>query len=239
MRTALESVRFVVLARDRAIEIESRLADLGCHVLRIARSEAEAEHAVRSGRPDVVVLEGGTTGDGFLERARREDPSCAFLVWLPSASSDSAADAFEVGADEVVHEGMGKRELGARLEAAARRNRLRPSRPLELGALRIDDLNGEAEWGRQDLELTRRERQVLHALAESAGATVRRELLYKRVWGYAMARGDRAVDVNVKRLRAKLAKHAGNALEIKTQPGVGYRLELAAEREHDDAVTAL
>ena len=67
-----------------------------------------------------------------------------------------------------------------------------------------------------------------------------REILYKRVWGYAMARGDRSVDVNVKRLRGKLAKVAGTALEIKTQPGIGYRLELAAEREPArDAITAL
>ena len=53
--------------------------------------------------------------------------------------------------------------------------------------MRIDDLNGEAEWAGQDLRLTRREREVLHALANAAGSTMRREVLYKRVWGYAMA----------------------------------------------------
>ena len=105
--------------------------------------------------------------------------------------------------------------------------------------MRIDDLNGEAEWAGQDLRLTRREREVLHALANAAGSTMRREVLYKRVWGYAMARGDRSVDVNVKRLRAKLAKLTGGALEIKTQPGIGYRLEFVGERKPEDAVTAL
>jgi DNA-binding response OmpR family regulator len=55
-----------------------------------------------------------------------------------------------------------------------------------------------------------------------------------------MARGDRSVDVNVKRLRGKLAKIAGTGLKIKTQPGTGYRLELAEEREPiANAVTAL
>ena len=108
-----------------------------------------------------------------------------------------------------------------------------------MGALRIDDVNGEAEWAGQDLGLTRREREVLHALVDSGGKTMRREVLYKRVWGYAMARGDRSVDVNVKRLRSKLAKLAGSELEIKTQPGIGYRLELVESREPADPVTAL
>jgi DNA-binding response OmpR family regulator len=49
-----------------------------------------------------------------------------------------------------------------------------------------------------------------------------------------MARGDRTVDVNVKRLRDKLAAQIGNPVAIETEPGVGYRLAVAA-----DAVTAL
>jgi len=239
MRAAPETVQVVVLARERASALSSRLEELGCSLVGVAASENAAEHAVRTARPDAVVFEAGTAGDGFLERARREDPSCAFVAWLASASSGGVAEAFSLGVDEVLHEGMGQQEVGARIAAAVGRSRIRPSRPLELGPLRIDDLNGEAEWAGQDLRLTRREREVLHALANAAGSTMRREVLYKRVWGYAMARGDRSVDVNVKRLRAKLAKLTGGALEIKTQPGIGYRLEFVGERKPEDAVTAL
>jgi DNA-binding response OmpR family regulator len=46
-----------------------------------------------------------------------------------------------------------------------------------------------------------------------------------------MARGDRSVDVNVTRLRAKLADVAERRLEITTQTGVGYRLELTDAAE--------
>jgi DNA-binding response OmpR family regulator len=134
---------------------------------------------------------------------------------------------------------MGQRELAARIGTAARRSGARLGRPLELGSLRIDVVNGEVEWAGQDLGLTRREREVLQALADSAGRTLPREVLYKQVWGYAMARGDRSVDVNVKRLRAKLSRLTESTLVIKTQPGVGYRLELAEERESSEAVTAL
>ncbi|MDP8910984.1 MAG: helix-turn-helix domain-containing protein [Actinomycetota bacterium] len=51
-----------------------------------------------------------------------------------------------------------------------------------------------------------------------------------------MPRGDRSVDVNVKRLRAKLARLNEAPIAITTQPGVGYRLELAPEQT---TVTAL
>jgi DNA-binding response OmpR family regulator len=84
------------------------------------------------------------------------------------------------------------------------------------------------------LQLTPRERDVLHALAAAQGATVRREVLYRLVWGYAMARGDRTVDVNVKRLRDKLAAAVGAPLTIETEQAVGYRLTVSGT-----AVTAL
>lgn len=231
MRADLESVQVVLLAGGGATTLESRLVELGCEVLGIADNAQGAEHALRSERPEALVFEAGAEGEGFLERARRADPSCACIAWLPSASSAAVADLLVQGADEVVHEGMGQRELGARIAAAARRSGARVGGTLELGSLRIDVVNGEVEWAGQDLALTRREREVLQALADSAGRTLPREILYKRVWGYAMARGDRSVDVNVKRLRAKLGKLTESTLVIKTQPGVGYRLELAEDRE--------
>jgi DNA-binding response OmpR family regulator len=64
---------------------------------------------------------------------------------------------------------------------------------------------------------------------------VRREVLYRLVWGWAMPRGDRTVDVNVKRLRDKLQR-SGAEVEIRTHPGVGYALDV---RVTDEAVTGL
>ncbi len=50
-----------------------------------------------------------------------------------------------------------------------------------------------------------------------------REEIYQRVWGYAMARGDRSVDVFVRKLRQKLEKASPNWRYIHTHFGVGYR----------------
>jgi DNA-binding response OmpR family regulator len=239
VRADLESVQIVLLAGDSAKRLATRLAGLGCEVSAVALTDHEAEHALRSARPDILLLEEAVAHEDFLVRARRSDRSCAIVAWLPKASSSAVAELLGSGIDEVLHDGMGDAEFAARLAASVRRIRVRDTRPLELGALRIDDASGEAVWAGQDLGLTKREREVLHALADSAGRTLPREVLYKRVWGYAMARGDRSVDVNVKRLRAKLARHAGESVEIKTQPGIGYRLEVAQLAEIAQAVTTL
>ena len=197
------------------------------HDVEPASSGGGAEHAARARRFDAVVFDQHVTGADFLARIRRNHPAHAVVAWVASASSAAVADLLDAGADDVLHPGMSERELGARLAAALRRAGGASAGGVELGRLRVDALHGEATWNGIDLALTGREREVLNVLASSAGRTVRRERIYRDVWGYTMARGDRSVDVNVKRLRRKLAAADATDVEIKTQPGVGYRLELA------------
>ena len=63
-----------------------------------------------------------------------------------------------------------------------------------------------------------------------------REEIYQRVWGYAMARGDRSVDVFVRKLRQKLEKASPDWRYIHTHFGVGYRFA-AQPMEAEDAPT--
>jgi DNA-binding response OmpR family regulator len=191
-----------------------------------AKSAADAEHRLRAEAFDTLVFDAELVDDGFLRRVRRHHPRRALVAWLSYASSDVTAALLEAGADEVLDTGMGSNELAARLENAVRRASGTSTTVLELGPLALDAAQGEARWEGRRLALTPREREVLHVLAEAAGRTVRREDLYRQVWGYAMARGDRSVDVNVKRLRDKLTA-AGTEIAIETEPGVGYRLEVA------------
>jgi DNA-binding response OmpR family regulator len=216
----------VGVASERLCEV---LRSAG-HTIRLVDGPGEAELAQRSGRVDAVVCEAG-----LVELRRRLD-AVPIAVWLPAASTSGVADALEAGADDVVHTGMGDRELAARIGALARRAPT-GAPAVELGPLRIDREHGEATWHGRRLGLTARERDVLYELARAGGATVRREAIYRAVWGYAMARGDRSVDVNVKRLRDKLAAEVGAPVSIATEPGVGYRLGLSQLR--NDAVTEL
>ncbi len=225
----MRAVDVLVVARDdsaAAGRLRQVLSASACTARLTSRLE-QAEHLLRSHRVDAVIVDAPLFDGDFLARSRRDHAARAFVVWLGKASSAEVARLLEAGADEVLHAAMSDREVVARTVAAAGRGARSDGSIFALGALLIDTEHKEVMWDGVELRLSPRERDVLQALAERAGKTVPRERLYKRVWGYTMARGDRSVDVNVKRLREKLAVAAGDALLIRTQPGVGYRLELA------------
>jgi DNA-binding response OmpR family regulator len=82
--------------------------------------------------------------------------------------------------------------------------------------------------GGRTVTLTRREFDLLWTLAEHDGLVHERERLYERVWGYAMPRGDRSVDVFVRRLRRKLGDLSPGWDFIHTHVGVGYSFAAGA-----------
>ena len=115
----------------------------------------------------------------------------------------------------------------SRLEAVTRRHRRAGVRvdvgPLVAGEIEIRPDQFEAYVGGKPLGLTRREFELLHALADASGRVLEREDIYQRVWGYTMARGDRSVDVFVRKLRGKLERVSPDWRYVHTHFGVGYR----------------
>ena len=87
--------------------------------------------------------------------------------------------------------------------------------------IRADQFQAFVE--RRSIDLTRREFELIELLAGAEGRVLEREEIYERVWGYAMARGDRSVDVFVRKLRQKLEKASPAWRYIHTHFGVGYR----------------
>jgi DNA-binding response OmpR family regulator len=223
----LPAVHVLLIAQES--DTASRLLEaLNEREITVARSAkaGEGEHMAAGGYT-AVVFDPSLVDRDFVSRVRRRAPGLPLVALVHAPSSERVAAELDAGVDEALHTGMSTRELGARVATAVRRTSADSSAVIGVGPLQIDLVEGEATWEGRDLGLTRREREVLHVLAESLGRVVRRENLYRRVWGYAMARGDRSVDVNIRRLRAKLAAAGADALAIKTQAGYGYRLELA------------
>jgi DNA-binding winged helix-turn-helix (wHTH) protein len=98
------------------------------------------------------------------------------------------------------------------------------SAPLVLGPLELRPQEFQALVEGRRTGLTVREFQVLWALAQHPDRVVRREEIYAQVWGGAMARRDRSVDVFVRKVRQKLAVVAPGTAFVHTHFGVGYRL---------------
>src|SRR6185295_4090050 len=93
--------------------------------------------------------------------------------------------------------------------------------------------------GGESIGLTRREFELLQLLAEAHGQVIEREEIYQKVWGYAMAHGDRSVDVFVRKLRQKLQRHSANWHYIHTHFGIGYRFDPEPVGATHDAIAEL
>ena len=91
------------------------------------------------------------------------------------------------------------------------------------GELSIRPDRFDAYVGEAAASLSRKEYELLHQLASVEERVLEREEIYQRVWGYTMARGDRSVDVFVRKLRSKLERVSPSWRYIHTHFGIGYR----------------
>lgn len=210
-------------ARGR-IEAASRY---GAWTLLAARGAADAEHAAVAGNASVIVASGANVSADEIRRLSRRQAAVSVVVWAAGLSSEGSAQLLLAGAADVLSSRMAELEIYARISRTVQRGSQTWSPPSALGELEVDSFRGEARWHGDLLPLTNRERDVLDVLAREQGKTLRRQVIYQRVWGHAMPAGDRNVDVNVKRLREKLAASTGGEITVETVSRVGYRLLIA------------
>jgi len=162
----------------------------------------------------------------YLERVCNRLPGLAVIVCTGPSSVAQRVRGLRLGADAWITKPCHPEELICVIEAALRRHRRSELAELDVpttvGELTIRPDLHQAYVDRQNVELTAREFEILHLLSQS-DRVLRREEIYERVWGYAMAHGDRSVDVFVRKLRQKLRGASPSWSYIHTHFGVGYR----------------
>ena len=170
----------------------------------------------------------------FLERLSTDVPGLGIVVCTEHSTVAQRVRGLRMGADDWITKPCHPEEVIARVEAVVRRRKRASGRteirPVVAGELEIRADQFQAFVGGQTVDLTRREFELLHLLAEARGQVMQREEIYQRVWGYAMAHGDRSVDVFVRKLRQKLEAVSPRWLYIHTHFGIGYRFQ----PEHKD-----
>ena len=173
---------------------------------------------------DVAVI--GPESWEYLERVCARLPTLAVVVCTAPSSVAQRVRGLRLGADAWVTKPCHPEELICVIEAALRRHRrselaiLDP--PTTGGEITIRPDLHQAYVNDVSVDLTAREFEILHLLSQS-DRVLRREEIYERVWGYAMAHGDRSVDVFVRKLRQKLGAASPRWSYIHTHFGVGYR----------------
>jgi len=165
----------------------------------------------------------------YLERVCGMLPDLGVVVCTSPSTVAQRVRGLRLGVDDWITKPCHPEEAIARIEAVARRRRARTSKPeagpVVAGEIEIRGDQFQVFVGGVSLDLTRREFELLQLLAESSGRVLEREAIYQRVWGYAMAHGDRSVDVFIRKIRQKLAKRTPGWTYIHTHFGIGYRFE--------------
>lgn len=199
-------------------------------VLDVHGWESEAVARPSEARPvlaeadfDAILLDvsmPGETGWEFLEAIRAEGDDTPVIFLTAHQTVEERVRGLRLGADDYVVKPFEPDELIARLEAVYRRRHSMPV--LTVGPLRIDLARRVVELDGERIEISPREFEVLGELVQARGQTLSKAELLRRVWGIDFDPGTKVVEVQVARLRRKLARTGGQL--IQTVIGEGYRL---------------
>ena len=237
-----QSLRIAVLDRDSGFltVLGKRLERAGWEYRVLASSVAP--EAIVPMRLAAIVVDLAVIGADLAGMARaalrRAARARRRRLHRPARRSPSACAGLRLGADDWLTKPCHPEELIARVESVVRRRRR-----LEAATAAAPMLAGEVEIHRDQyqafvrgasIDLTRREFELIELLASSGGRVLEREFIYQRLWGYAMVRGDRSVDVFVRKLRQKLERVSPAWRYIHTHFGIGYRFAAEPRRRLRD-----
>ncbi|MFC4168341.1 response regulator [Teichococcus aestuarii] len=196
-------------------------AETAQEALRLAATAAPALLLLDLGLPDM-------DGQALIPRLRAFCPAPILVVSARGQETEKVA-ALDAGAEDYVEKPFSLAELLARIRVALRRAEAAGAAPapaaarIEIGPLAIDLERRLARLGEDPpLHLTPREWELLVALARARGRVMTQRQLLDAVWGPAHAEDAQYLRVYVGHLRQKLGAAAGL---LRTEPGVGYRLE--------------
>ena len=202
--------------------LERTLAAEGYAVAAVADGGAALAQVERS-LPDLIVLDvtmPGIDGLAVTRRLRAKGLPVPILLLTARDALAERVAGLDAGADDYLVKPFEVEELTARVRALLRRNQPAGDQ-LAFADLALDVESLAARRGGRDLELTRREAQLLELLLRNARTVVTRELALDEVWGADAEAGTNVVDRYVAYLRRKL----GDPALIHTVRGVGFRLD--------------
>ena len=191
----------------------------------VAEGGRDALARIAAGRPDVVVLDVSMpdlSGTEVCRRLRADGNEVPVVMLSALDEADDRISGLQAGADDYLVKPFVTAELELRLKALLRR------RPPATGVLRVGDLVVDADTrtarrNGTELDLTRREFDLLEVLARNQGMVLSRDRLLELVWGYDFDVGTNAVDTFVSYLRRKTEADGASRL-IHTVRGVGFLL---------------
>lgn len=225
------------------VEADARLAKLtaryleGCGlvVTIVGSGELMLDETLRR-HHDVILLDVVLPGRDGIDicrelRVRLDTP---IIMVTARREEDTRVLGLDAGADDYVTKPYSSRELAARIRAVVRRARGRVvtgSRRIQVGALTIEPASMRVTIENRTVALTTYEFVLLKALAERAGTVLNREQLLELCRGTAEDAFERAIDVQISKVRHKLGDDARKPRYLRTIRGLGYMLAVPDDEQ--------
>jgi two-component system, OmpR family, phosphate regulon response regulator OmpR len=224
-----DAPHLLVVDDDRRIrDLLSRFLHAEGYRVTTADNAAEARARLEGLHFDLLILDVMMPGEsGFdLAKSLRQSSGVPILMLTARDETEMRIEGLEIGADDYVAKPFEPRELSLRIANILKR--AQPAIPAQAESIRFGEFvfqisRGELRRGEDIVRLTDREREMLAVLAMSPGETVPRLALA----GNDAAANERAVDVQINRLRRKVERDPANPLIIQTVRGIGYRLMIS------------
>ncbi len=223
-----DAPHLLVVDDDRRIrDLLSRFLRAEGYRVTTADTAADARAKLDGLSFDLLILDitmPGETGFEFAKSLRTQS-TVPILMLTARAEKENRITGLEIGADDYVAKPFEPRELSLRIANILKRAKppaAAPAESVRFGPFVFHLARGELRRGDDIVHLTDREKEMLRLLAAEPGATVPRLALT----GNGATAGERAVDVQVNRLRRKIETDPANPLFVQTVRGIGYRLVL-------------
>jgi DNA-binding response OmpR family regulator len=219
----------LLIEDDPAVQaaLAHALTDRGYQV-RALGTAVEALRTVTEHEPDIVILDLGLPDldGGTALRMLRGITEVPVIIATARSDERNIVELLNAGADDYVVKPFSSEHLAARIQALLRR--VAPAgeeeSSIHVGELHIDLPQRVATVDGRELELTRREFDLLAYLAGRAGKVISRRELIETVWQQRYIGDDQTIDVHVSWLRRKLGETAAHPRYLHTVRGVGLKL---------------
>ncbi len=221
-----DAPHLLVVDDDRRIrDLLSRFLTGEGYRVTTAETAADARAKLNGLSFDLLILDVMMPGENGFDFAKslRGSSSVPILMLTARDAAESRIKGLEMGADDYLSKPFEPRELSLRIANILKRAQPAVTPPVEsvrFGPFVYHLARGELRKGEEVIRLTDREREMLRILTATPGETVSRLALA----GNGGTVSERAVDVQVNRLRRKIERNPANPLFMQTVRGIGYRL---------------
>lgn len=191
----------------------------------IANNGRDGLEKGKSADVDLIILDLMLPGLSGIEVCRRLRQSSDVPIIMLTAKDDVSdkVTGLDIGADDYMTKPFAVEELLARIRVLLKRNHNRNQEGdlLEIGKLKLSKSNYKVEYNNENIELTKKEFELLEYLMRNKNIVLSREKILDNVWGYDYYGDTNIIDVYIRYIRSKIDQKYNVSL-IETIRGVGY-----------------